>query len=73
MSNLSNTPLRKARIERGLTLADVAKTVGSDTGNISRIERGRQIPNRELISNLVSLFKENGITEIHLLYPERFE
>ena len=73
MTNTLDTPLKKARIKRGLTLADVAETVGSDTGNLSRIERGQQIPNRKLLSNLVELFKENEITEVHILYPERFK
>lgn len=72
MIETHDTPLRKARLQRGLTLANVAESVGSDTGNISRIERGQQIPNRELLSNLVNLFKENEITEVHILYPERF-
>ena len=72
MTETYDTPLRKARLQRGLTLANVAESVGSDTGNISRIERGQQIPNRELLSNLVDLFKENEITEVHILYPERF-
>lgn len=72
MANNFDTPLRKARRKRGLTLADVAESVGSDTGNISRIERGQQIPNRELLSNIVDLFKDNDITEVHILYPERF-
>ena len=72
MTEIHDTPLRKARLQRGLTLANVAKSVGSDTGNISRIQRGQQIPNRELLSNLVDLFKENEITEVHILYPERF-
>ena len=73
MTATNYSPLRKARLQRGLTLAHVAKHVGSDTGNLSRIERGQQIPNRELIPNLVNLFSENGITEVHILYPERFK
>lgn len=67
-----NTPLKKARLSRELTLERVAELVGSDSGNISRIERAKQIPNRELAAKLVDLFRENGITEVHLFYPERF-
>lgn len=66
------TPLKKARLHRGMTLEKVAELVDSDSGNISRIERGKQIPNRELASRLVQVFQENGITEVHLFYPERF-
>lgn len=67
-----NTPLRRARLRSGLTLTDVSKIVGSDPGNLSRIENGKQIPNRMLISKLVQLFRSEDLTELHILYPERF-
>lgn len=70
--NVTNTPLKKARIAKGLTLQEVAKRVDSDTGNISRIERGKQTPSKELIVKLVNLFSDCGITEVHIIYPERF-
>jgi len=54
-------------------LEQVAELVGSDSGNISRIERAKQIPNRDLAAKLVELFREDGLTEVHLFYPERFE
>ena len=65
--------IRARRKELKMTLEQLALEVGSDTGNLSRIERGQQIPNRKLLSNLVELFKENEITEVHILYPERFK
>mgnify|MGYP003602772157 CR=1 FL=1 len=68
----SQTPLKKARIAKGLTLHEVAKRVDSDTGNISRIERGLQTPSKELITKLVGLFSDYEITEVHIIYPERF-
>ena len=37
-----NTKLRDARIDRRLTLATVARSVGIDAGRLSRIERGEQ-------------------------------
>ena len=67
------SPLKVARLERKLTLEQVAELVGSDSGNISRIERAKQIPSRDLAAKLVELFKENGLTEVPLFYPERFE
>lgn len=67
------SPLKLARLGRKLTLEQVAELVGSDSGNISRIERAKQIPNRDLAAKLVELFREDELTEVHLFYPERFE
>ncbi len=39
------TEIRKSR---GLSLAAVAEQVGTDAGNLSRIERGEQPPKRDL-------------------------
>lgn len=66
------TPLKKARVARGQTLAEVATIVGTDVGNLSRIERGIQVPSPSLASKLATHFKKDGLTEIHILYPERF-
>ena len=38
------SPLKLARLGRKLTLEQVAELVGSDSGNISRIERAKQNP-----------------------------
>ena len=64
------TPFRIAREKRNLTLGALAALVGSDVGNLSRIERGTQIPNRVLAEKICSLF-DNEISEIQLIYPER--
>ena len=53
------SPLKLARLGRKLTLEQVAELVGSDSGNISRIERAKQIPNRDLAAKLVELFRED--------------
>lgn len=58
-------------MKRQLTLQDVAQAVGTDTGNLSRIERGLQIPSKELAEALVKFF-DHEITETQLIYPERF-
>lgn len=70
------TPLKKARLEKGWRLADVVSRLsrlGSsiDTGNLSRIERGDQRPSPSLAENLSKVF-DGEITEIHILYPERY-
>lgn len=65
------SPLKVARLKRELTLQHVADAVGIDTGNLSRIERGTQVPSKDLAEKLVNFF--NGeIDEIQIIYPERF-
>ncbi len=41
------TRLKAEREARGYKLAEVALVIGSDPGNVSRIERGRQKPKPE--------------------------
>ena len=65
------TPLRKMRHLRGLSLKEVAKAVGSDTGNLSRIETGEQVAKKELAARLAALFAP-AIDERHVIYPERY-
>jgi hypothetical protein len=45
--------------------------VGSDTGNLSRIETGEQIARRDLAARLAAFFAPD-INELHILYPERY-
>lgn len=66
------TPLRKAREKKGITLGDLAKLVDSDVGNLSRIERGRQIPNSDLAAKICAAFPDSELTELHLIYPQRY-
>lgn len=66
-----NTPLRKIRIKKKYSLAKVAHFVGSDAGNISRIENAKQKPSPKLAEDLVRFF-DFEISELELLYPERF-
>ncbi|TDB41641.1 helix-turn-helix domain-containing protein [Photorhabdus khanii] len=65
------TLLRLARLERGLTIAEVADQVNCDAGNLSRIERGLKKPSLELAEKL-SRFYASELSEIQILYPERF-
>lgn len=68
---MTKPPLRIAREKRDMTLQDLAQLVESDVGNLSRIERGVQIPSRELAEKICNQFP-GEITEIQLIYPERF-
>ena len=66
-----NSPLKQARLKREKTLQEVADAVGIDTGNLSRIERGLQVPSKELTETLAKYFG-GEITELQIIYPERF-
>ena len=65
------TPLKRIRQQKGLTLQVLAKLVESNTGNLSRIEHGKIVPTARLAERLAAVFAPE-LTEIHLLYPERF-
>lgn len=45
--------IRQARKARGLTLEELALQVGTDTGNLSRLERGKQGVSRELLAKIM--------------------
>lgn len=66
-----NTPLRQVRERRNLTIQQVASAVGIDSGNLSRIERGIQVPSKDLTEKLSQYF-DNEVTETQIIYPERF-
>lgn len=66
------SPLRQARESRGLTLKDVANGVSMDPGNLSRVERGEQVPSKEVVEALARFFG-NSVTELQIIYPERFQ
>ncbi|HEX7039509.1 MAG TPA: helix-turn-helix transcriptional regulator [Trueperaceae bacterium] len=61
--------LREARLARKETLVEVAEAVGTDVSNLSRIERGAQLPSRDLARKLFEHF--DGAVELGLIYdPE---
>ena len=66
-----HSPLRKIRLWRGLSLRAVALAVGSDTGNLSRIETGEQVAKKQLAAKLAAFFTPH-IDEMHVIYPERY-
>ncbi len=65
------TPLRKIRIEKQLTISEVANAINCDVGNLSRLERGTQAASLELAEKLAKFYDEK-ITEIQILYPKRY-
>lgn len=70
------TPLKKARTKKGWRLADVIDRLRAidcviDTGNLSRVENGKQQASTALAEKLCQVF-EGELTELHILYPERF-
>lgn len=67
----SDSPLKSVRLKHKKTLQDVADAVGIDTGNLSRIERGLQVPSKDLTEKLARHF-DNEVTETQIIYPERF-
>lgn len=61
--------LREARLHRDQTLVAVAEAVGTDVSNLSRIERGAQLPSRELARKLFEHF--DGAVDLGSIYdPE---
>ncbi|MCG8998135.1 helix-turn-helix domain-containing protein [Laribacter hongkongensis] len=76
------TPLKQARLRRAWRLHDVCNQINSDlasthgqkldTGNLSRIENGKQTPSKDLSERLAALYADDGLTEMHILFPHRF-
>lgn len=65
------TPLQRARKAAKQTLEFVAAAVDSDTGNLSRIERGVQAPSASLAKKLAEHFGP-PLTDAHVLCPDLF-
>jgi transcriptional regulator with XRE-family HTH domain len=66
-----HSPLKQARLRRNATLTEVSLAVGTDNGNLSRIENGLQKARPKLAEKLARYFGHE-ITEIQILYPERY-
>lgn len=61
------TQMRKSR---GLSLDALAKQVGTDQANLSRVERGLQIPNRQLARSLFRFY--DGAVPLGAIYDPEF-
>lgn len=67
---VQTSPLRNIRKANGFSLQHVCRGVGVDNGHLSRIERGEKT-SPDLAEKL-SIFFKNEISEIEILYPERY-
>jgi transcriptional regulator with XRE-family HTH domain len=54
-----------------LTISQVSVAAGIDPGNLSRIERGVQVPSRDVAERLAQQFV-GVLTELQIIYPERY-
>lgn len=70
MTHPTDTPLRRIRLARQKSLEEVAAAIGVHNSTLSRIERGGET-SAKTAADLVAYFGE-GITEMEILYPERF-
>ncbi len=71
------TPLKQARLNRKWKLRDVCHHIKAhgkrlDTGNLSRIETGKQPASPEMAACLAAIFIDDGLTEMQIIYPERY-
>lgn len=64
------SPLRKARLARGLSIYELADAVGISAASISRLERGIQSTSPATAARLAELF---GLTLAQVLLPESNE
>lgn len=67
-----STKLKQARKQRQLTVAAVALAVGTDQGNLSRIENGKQMPGKELAQRLHE-FYGGSVSLLDILMPTSTE
>lgn len=67
------SPLRKLRLDKRMTLDDVRDAVKKNgghitTGHLSIVERGGAWPSQKVVQSLVQVFA-GEITELQILYP----
>lgn len=62
--------LTQTRKSRGLSLAQVAAVVGTDPTNLLRVEKGAQVPKRELARRLFEFY--GGAVELGAIYDPEF-
>lgn len=63
--------LTQTRKGRGLSLDVVAKAVGTDPTNLSRVEKGAQVPKRELARALFKFY--GGRVPLGAIYDPEFD
>lgn len=70
VSRTKSNLLVEARKSRGLSLAQVADQVGADFSNLSRVEKGQQVPKRELARALYRFY--DGTVPLGAIYDPSF-
>lgn len=63
--------MTQTRNSRGLSLEKVAAAVGTDQTNLSRVERGAQIPRRELARALFEFYC--GVIPLAAIYDPEYD
>lgn len=66
-----STRLKEIREQRGLTTIKVAEDVQINQSYYSKLENGNAKPSPE-VAEKIALYFGHGITELELLYPERY-
>ena len=69
--HIMTTPLERKRKEKGLTIEQVASSIGCAAPNYWRIESGTQQPRKKLLLAIVRFF-DDEVTEMEILFPEQF-
>jgi transcriptional regulator with XRE-family HTH domain len=64
------TLLTQIRKSRGLSLDVVSKAVGTDPTNLSRVEKGTQVPKRDLARALFKFY--DGVVPLGAVYDPEF-
>lgn len=70
-SHAKDTPLRRVRKRKGLTLDDLAAVLGCHNSTMSRIDSGKRVATPDQAARLKK-YLGRGISELQILYPERY-
>lgn len=68
-----DTPLKQARLRRGLKQSEVAEAVGIGTSQFCRIEKCTSGAGRDVATRLAAFFGPAELTREQILYPGEFE
>jgi transcriptional regulator with XRE-family HTH domain len=60
-----DSPLKRARLRRGMTLQEVSYATKIDTGQLSRIENGKT----QSLTHATTLARFFHLSELDILYP----
>lgn len=64
------TPMYYARKRKKISQRDLGELVGITAANISRVEKGAQVPSLDVAERLARFLR---ISELHIFYPERYK